>query len=137
MEGIVTNRVRRLAGLVALGVFASTAVVLAGCGGGGGKDEKIDTSGVVVDQNTTAQAAAEQIIEVKDGSFSPDTVTIKAGTKVIWKWTANVSCSLLMSGSAAPEQSSGTYERLFSSGGSTYSYQCEGKPAMAGKITVE
>jgi plastocyanin len=118
-------------------MVAGTMVMLAGCGGGGGKDEKIDTSRIGVQQNTTAQASAEQIIEVKDGSFSPDTVTIKAGTKVVWKWTANVPCSLLMSGSAAPEQSSGTYERLFSTGGSTYSYQCAGKPAMAGKITVE
>lgn len=113
------------------------AAALSACGGGGGGGGTVDISNVSVQQNTTQQATAEQVIEVRESSFSPDAVTIKAGTKVIWKWTASTPCALLLSGSAAPEQSSGTYERVFSSAGSTFSYQCAGKPAMVGKITVE
>lgn len=129
-------RVRRVSGLLAAAAIGSTAL-LAACGGGGGGGGQVDISNVSVQQNTTQQASAEQIIEVRESSFSPDVVTIKAGTKVIWKWTATTPCSLLLSGSAAPEQSSGTYERIFSSAGSTFSYQCAGKPDMVGKITVE
>jgi len=125
------------AGLI--GSCAALALLAAACGGGGGKKESIDTSNVAIDSrtSTSSQSAPEQIIEVKDGAFDPATVTIKAGTKVVWKWTSNTPCALLMSGSTQPEQSSGTYERVFSSAGSTFSYQCAGKPDMVGKITVE
>ncbi|MCC6960137.1 MAG: hypothetical protein IT301_09855 [Dehalococcoidia bacterium] len=121
-----------------IGSCAALAL-LAACGGGGGKKETIDTSNVAIDARTTTsnQVVPEQVIEVKAGSFEPAAVTIKAGTKVIWKWTASTPCSLQMAGSTIPEQSSGTFERVFSSAGSTFSYQCAGKPDMVGKITVE
>lgn len=135
----MTTRFRRFVGAGLLGSCATFALLAGACGGGGSSNDKIDTSNVSVDggKENTGQATAEQVIEVKDGAFDPATVTIKAGTKVIWKWTSSTACSLLMGGTAAPEQSSGTYERLFSSGGSTFSYQCAGKPDMVGKITVE
>lgn len=135
----MTTRFRRFAGAGLLGGCATLALLAGACGGGGSADKTIDTSNISVDggKQNAGQATGEQVIEVKDGSFDPATVTIKAGTKVIWKWTSSTSCSLLMGGAAVPEQSSGTYERLFSSGGSTFSYQCAGKPDMVGKITVE
>lgn len=138
-EGIVTTQIRKPVGVCLLGCLFAVALLGAACGGGGEKKSDIDTSNVAIDARTQVsnQPAVEQIIEIKDGAFDPATVTIKAGTKVIWKWTANVPCSILMSGSAAPEQSSGTYERVFASAGSTFSYQCAGKSNMVGKITVE
>ena len=135
----MTIRFRRILGAGLLGSCATFALLAGACGGGGGGNDKVDISNVTVDggKQNAGQASAEQVIEVKDGAFDPAQVTIKAGTKVIWKWTSTTSCSLLMGGTTAPEQSSGTYERLFSSGGSTFSYQCAGKPNMVGKITVE
>ncbi len=132
------SRFRMFAGAAAL-VSISVAMGAAACGGGGGDSGgNADLSGVTVRSlNATPTAGAQQIIEVKDGSFDPKDVTIKAGTTIVWKWTSSVSCSLLLGGQAAPEQSSGQYERLFSTGGSTFSYQCAGKPDMVGKITVE
>lgn len=78
-------------------------------------------------------------IEVKDNSFTPETITVKQGTKVVWKWveTSNQH-SVLMSGVKSPEQSSGTYERNFDQKGVSYSYQCGVHgAAMAGRIVVE
>lgn len=123
----------------AIAVIAGT-VPLAACGGGGGGDD-LDISGVKIgNQNPTAASdRAEQVIEVKDNSFSPETVTIKAGTKVVWKWvgTSNPH-SIQLSGSTSPEQASGTFERTFDQTGNSFSYQCGvHKAAMTGKIVIE
>ena len=69
---------------------------------------------------------------------SVETVTIKAGTKVIWKWTGTNPHSIQLSGTTSPEQTSGTYERTFDQRGSSFNYQCGvHKAAMAGKIVIE
>lgn len=117
------------------------ALAVAGCGGGGDDDADVDFSGVEVSsQNPTAvKETLEQVIEVKDNSFTPETVTIKAGTKVVWKWvgTSN-SHSIQLTGSTSPEQKSGEFSRVFDQSGTTFSYQCGvHKAAMTGRIVVE
>ena len=130
---------RRIVGTgMAMAVLVG-ALPLAACGGGGGGG----TDGpLVIDVNqegNTPAARVEQVIEVKDNSFSPDSVTIKAGTKVIWKWvgTANPH-SIQLGGQTSTEQSSGTFERNFEQSGGNFSYQCGVHgAAMAGKIVIE
>lgn len=132
--------IRRAVGLGVVGALAAASVALVACGGGGGDDGGSGPAIINVNQGPTQPIVKnEQIIEVKDNSFSPETVTVKAGTKVVWKWvgTANPH-SIQLSGTTSDQQTSGEYTRDFERGGSTFAYQCgvHGS-AMAGKITVE
>lgn len=141
---------KRKLGAVVVGVCMAGALLTAACGGGGsdnggsggsagdggGKLENVNTQDATATPDTDRP---EVVIEVRDGSFSPDVVTVKAGTKVIWKWVDTTQPhSILLSGTKSPEQTSGTYERIFDQKGVTYPYQ-DGVSgaAMSGKIIVE
>jgi plastocyanin len=115
------------------------AVPLAACGGGGGGGD-VDISGSIGNKEgpTAVVERVEQTINVTDNAFAPDTVTIKAGTKVVWKWTGTNPHSIQLSGTTSTEQTSGTYERTFDQTGSSFNYQCGvHKSAMTGKIVIE
>lgn len=132
---------RRVVGTGFAVLIAAGALPLAACGGGGGEGDDVDFSGVnVSSQNPTpVKESIEQVIEVKDNSFSPDSVTIKAGTKVIWKWSGTSNPhSIQLTGTTSPEQTSGEFTRTFDQSGTTFSYQCGvHKAAMTGRIVVE
>jgi plastocyanin len=121
-------------------------MLAAACGGGGddnggGGDQQVKIENVNR-QNATPTPDVnrpEVVIEVRDNSFTPETVTVKQGTRVIWKWvdTSNAH-SILLSGTSSPEQTSGTYERVFDQKGVSYPYQCGVHGAsMSGRIVVE
>ncbi len=133
---------RRILGIGMLVASTAGAMVVAGCGGGGGGNGADETglSGARITEGTaTPFVVLEQIVEVKDNSFAPQTVSVKSGTKVVWKWTGTSNAhSIQVSGSTSPEQTSGTFERLFSQGAGTFNYQCGiHKGAMSGKIVIE
>lgn len=133
---------RRILGMWMLLGLSVGAMLTAGCGGGGGGDKADESglSGARVTQGTaTPVVVVEQIVEVKDNSFAPQTVSVKSGTKVVWKWTGTSNAhSIQVSGSTSPAQTSGTFERLFSQGAGTFNYQCGvHKEAMSGKIVIE
>lgn len=141
---IVRRSVRSAVG----GVCLAGALLAAACGGGG-DDNGGSTNGndTVKIENVNQQNATptpdtnrpEVVVEVKDNSFNPETITIKQGTKVVWKWvdTAN-SHSIMLSGTKSADQTSGTYERVFEQKGVSYPYQCGVHGAsMSGRIVVE
>lgn len=140
--------VRRIGWSAAMGICAAGALLTAACGGGGddnggsgGGDQNVKLENVNTQNATPTPDTNRPVveIEVKDNAFSPETITVKQGTKVVWKWvgTSNQH-SVLMSGVKSPEQSSGTYERNFDQKGVSYSYQCGVHgAAMAGRIVVE
>jgi len=132
---------RRIVGAGLAIVVIVGAVPLAACGGGGGGGGDVDISGSIKNQEggpTAAVEKVEQTIDVSDNAFAPETVTIKAGTKVIWKWRGTNPHSIQLSGTTSPEQTSGTYERTFDQRGSSFNYQCGvHKAAMTGKIVIE
>ena len=133
-------------GVVVLGLCLVGAAFTTACGGGGsgdsgssggsGKLENVNTQDATPTPDTNRP---EVVIEVHDGFFEPEVVTVKAGTKVVWKWvdTKNPH-SIMLSGTKSPEQTTGTYERIFDQKGVTYPYQ-DGVSgaAMSGKIIVE
>jgi len=140
-EGNVV-RIRLLArvGLVA-GALAGVGL-LAACGGGGDDDGADDVlAGIGQNQSNATRTVelVEVVIEVKDNSFAPDTVTVKPGTKVVWKWTGTANPhSIQMAGTTSTEQSSGSFERVFDQSGSSFPYQCGvHTSAMTGRIVVE
>lgn len=122
------------------------ALVLTACGGGGDNDAEASgntggLSNVNISGGPTATPAtlAQAEITVGDNTFEPANLTIKAGTKVTWKWTGAAPHSVLIQGVKSPEQTgSGTFEKTFEQGGQVFNYQCGVHGAsMAGKITVE
>lgn len=138
--------VRRSVRSAAIGVCLAGALLAAACGGGGddnggnGKEpvkiENVNQQGATPTPDTNRP---EVVVEVRDNSFNPETITIKQGTKVVWKWvdTSN-SHSVMLSGTTSPEQSSGTHERVFDQKGVSYPYQCGVHGAsMPGRIVVE
>ncbi len=132
---------RRVLGITFALFVVAGVIPLAACGGGGGDDggDIGDLSGQVELKTTVPLEIPDQVIEVKDNSFTPDTITIKAGTKVVWKWvdTQN-NHSVQLSGTTSPEQNSGTFERVFTESGSSFAYQCGvHKAAMTGRIVIE
>lgn|GEM_PF-4729246 len=136
-------KIRRFVGLgAAAGAVTASLLFGAACGGGGG-DENEDTGAlgnVQIDApRNNNNPTAEVTVEVKDNEFSPAEITIKPGTKVIWKWV-NTSAphSIQLSGNTSPEQTSGTYERVFDQTGNSFAYQCGvHKAAMTGRIVIE
>ena len=130
---------RRMFGTGFTALVIVGALPLAACGGGGGGGD-VDISGSIRNNEgpTAAVAIVEQTINVTDNAFAPDTVTIKAGTKVIWKWTGTNPHSIQLQGVTSTEQTSGTFERTFDQRGSSFNYQCGvHKEAMTGKIVIE
>ncbi len=137
--------IRRFVGTgFAIAVVAGS-LPLAACGGGGDGDSDDDTAalgGIKIDSSRNDETTAErteQIIEVKDNEFSPAEVTVKTGTKIIWKWVDTTAPhSIQLTGNTSPEQTSGTYERVMDQTGSSFAYQCGvHKAAMTGRIIVE
>ena len=127
---------RRLVGTGFAITVIAASLPLAACGGGG-DDGTGDLSGAINQQPTQAAVRQEVVIEVKESSFSPDSVTVKTGSKVIWKWVSTPSCAIQYAGSTGPQQTSGTYERIFDQTGSSFTYQCANNPAMTGRIAIE
>ena len=135
--------IRRIVGTgLAIAVVAGVLPLAAACGGGGGDDDE-DTgalSGVNIDAPRNENTAKEEVtVEVKDNEFVPAEITIKPGTKVVWKWVdTQAPHSIQLSGSTSPEQTSGTFERVFDQTGNTFAYQCGvHKAAMSGRIVIE
>jgi OOP family OmpA-OmpF porin len=81
-------------------------------------------------------------VSVDDNLFSPETLTVAAGTTVTWNWDGNANHNVTWEGQGAPApsptQSSGSYTRTFSAAG-TYDYYCSvhGAAVMSGSVVVQ
>lgn len=106
---------------VILCVLVAALMISAGCGK---KAEK-----------TTPTTTGNEV-RIANFAFSPDTITVKAGTKVTWtnedSTVHTVSATDFESGEIKPGQS---YSRTFSTPG-TYDYRCSIHPSMTGKVIV-
>jgi plastocyanin len=128
---MTTHRLTRIA---AAGLLAAA---LAACGGG---DKKVDVSSATT---TTAGAAAPTTdkVQVKDFSFKPKTVTVKAGTTVTWTFddSADHTVASKSGESEIPEspklKGGGTYTHTFAKAGS-FAYLCTIHNSMTGSVVV-
>ena len=117
------NRTRIVVGTLAIAAIA----VLGACGGGGTKEAK---------GGTTSAASA---VEIKDFTFSPATITVKAGAKLTWTnhdgfdHTVTAEDKSFDSGHIAKD---GTFEQSFPKAG-TYKYVCAIHNSMTGTVTVQ
>jgi plastocyanin len=86
-----------------------------------------------------AQAGSSKTVAVKNNSFSPTSVSIKKGDKVVWKWTQggvphNVTPANGNPGSTTSSKKGFTFTKTFAKAG-TFKYVCTIHSNM--KITVK
>ena len=68
------------------------------------------------------QGGATLDVQVQDGSFAPVADTVAANSTVTWTWAAGPHNVTFQDGRASDNQSTGTYQRTFSTPG-TYLYR--------------
>lgn len=111
-------------------MVAIAAIAVAGsCGGGSG-----GTTGL----GNNNQGSTSDAIDVNDNTFDPSSTTVPNGTTVTWTWKgANQHSVTFDDGTTSVKQTSGSYQRTFTTAG-TYRYHClvHGN-AMSGTINVQ
>ena len=135
-----------------VGLFA--AATLAACGGSGGGSSypsSPSTPNTPTAPATPTNPASTNAVTVNDGSFSPGTITVPAGTTVTWTWPSCsggdgyggygtcVSHNIMFddgSNVTSGVQSEGTFARTFANKG-TFKYHCTiHGTGMSGQINV-
>ena len=81
---------------------------------------------------------ADAAVTIKDMSFSPATVEIKAGETVAWVWDDGfVTHDVVFDGgTGSPQQNNGTWEHRFPERG-LYDYRCTIHPWMTATVIVK
>ena len=107
---------------------ALAMLALAGCGGGG------------ADTTTGPSGGVANSVTVGNNFYNPANLSVATGAKVTWQWAMGDMEHTVTFDDAAPgspRQSSGTFERTFSTAG-TYTYFCQvhGRAVMSGSVTV-
>lgn len=94
---------------------------------------------VVAEKSTVVTEQKDQIIAIKDFSFSPETLTVRVGTTVTWQNSDSVAHSAVADDGtfdtkllAPGEKGSYTFTKA-----GTYTYKCGVHPSMTGEIVVE
>jgi plastocyanin len=106
------------------------AIVFAACGGS-------DDDGGSASNDTQAPAgAAGASVTLEDLKFKPDTVSIKVGGTVRWKWEENVLHNVHGGPFESPNKSDGVFTHTFDKAG-TYEYECTLHSGMTGTVEVE
>lgn len=85
---------------------------------------------------------AQTVVEIKieDFTFTPGTITVKAGTKIVWTNTDSVNHTITSAQKGVFDsgilKKDGKFEYTFNTPG-TYDYYCAVHPIMKGKVIVE
>jgi plastocyanin len=115
--------------LVLVAVAGLLAVALGACG----------TSGATTTDDTPAEAAdptAGPTVTLKDLTYSPKTLTVKAGTTVTWVWRDGaITHDVKGDNFQSKIQAQGSFRHRFTQPGS-YDYLCTLHPNMTGVIEV-
>jgi amicyanin len=127
------------------GLFAAGAIVLAACGGGGGKPAAAnDMAGMDMGgMNMAAQPGdttpvATDAVGIKNFAFSPATITVKAGSTVVWTNDDSIQHDITFDGGGIVSNTlnhNDTFSHTFSAAG-TYHYICSIHPFMHGTVIV-
>jgi amicyanin len=126
------------------GLFAAGAVVLAACGGGSGKSAAAnDMAGMAMPpaaagDMANASAVATEAVHIKNLAFSPATITVKAGSTVVWTNNDAIQHDVTFDGGGIASSvlnHSDTFSHTFPTAG-TYHYICSIHPFMHGTVIV-
>ena len=88
----------------------------------------------------TTTATTVTTVQVANNTFTPNAVTIPAGTDVNWEWQGttvphNVTFTTVGAPSNIPDNTSGSVQRTFPTAG-TFNYHCTNHVGMNGTVTV-
>ena len=83
--------------------------------------------------------AGKAEVKIDNFSFSPETLTVKAGTQITWTNGDDIPHTVVSGDQAFKSKVLGTGEKFTftASKPGTYSYSCSIHPNMTGKVTVE
>lgn len=85
----------------------------------------------------TVQTNKKKTITIKNFSFAPMSLTVKVGTKVIWKNEDSATHTIKSDIFSSPNLATGdTFEYFFKDKGD-FTYICSIHPSMKGTITVD
>ena len=84
-------------------------------------------------------AAGKAEVKIDNFTFSPATLTVKAGTQITWTNGDDIPHTVVSDGNAFKSKVLGTGEKFTFTAGKpgTYSYICSIHPNMTGKVVVE
>jgi amicyanin len=125
--------------------LAAGAITLAACGGGSGKPAAgNDMAGMAMPPNAAAGAAAASkpvatdAVHIKNFAFSPATVTVTAGSTVVWTNDDSIQHDVTFDGGSIASNTlsqNDTFSHTFRTAG-TYHYICSIHPFMHGTVIV-
>jgi plastocyanin len=142
-----TSRHRRAFSVVRVGsVFAAGAIVLAACGGGGGGKAAAGNDMAGMNMNAAgagkagnnAKPVATNAVRIKNFAFSPATITVAAGSTVVWTNADVVGHDVTFDGGGIASHvldQNDTFSHTFPTAG-TYQYICTIHPFMHGTVIV-
>jgi plastocyanin len=85
----------------------------------------------------TSSPSSSEIVLIKNFGFDPETITVSAGSTVMWKNEDDAAHTVKFANFASEQINKGkTYEMTFSTKG-VYDYTCGLHPGMKGKVIVE
>ena len=94
-------------------------------------------TGACGDDADEGEAIEPGTVTLRPASFQPETIKIKAGDTVTWKWREKVSHNIVGKGGIEKKVAdNGTYTHTFEKKG-TFDYRCEIHPGMDGSVVVE
>jgi plastocyanin len=127
------------------GVFAAGAIVVATVGLGGGKSASGNTMASMAmaaqSAGVTAGAStpvATDAVDIKNFAFSPATITVPAGSTVVWTNDDSIQHDITFDGGSIVSSvlnHNDTFSHTFSTAG-TYHYICSIHPFMHGTVIV-
>jgi amicyanin len=128
------------------GLFATGAIVLAACGGGGGAKSAAGDgmAGMAMAAKGGGNAArvsaavATDAVGIKNFAFSPATITVKAGSTVVWTNDDSIQHDITFDGGGIASSvlnQNDTFSHTFPAAG-TYHYICSIHPFMHGTVVV-
>jgi plastocyanin len=124
------------------GLFAAGVIVLAACGGGGGKSAAGNgMAGMAMGGGNAAgpsTAVATDAVNIKNFGFSPATITVTAGSTVVWTNSDSVQHDITFNGGGIASSvlnHNDTFSHTFPATG-TYHYICSIHPFMHGTVIV-
>jgi len=109
--------------------------LLLSCSKGGGTNSPYGNN---TNNNTNTQTTSGNTISISGMSFSPASLTVKAGTTVTWTNNDNMLHTVTAddaSFSSGDMNNGSTYSHTFSAAG-TYAYHCNYHPAMKASVVA-
>jgi plastocyanin len=122
--------------LLATLAVAGLTVLLTACGGGGSGSE---TTSSAAGGGGTSAATQSDAVTIKDFSFEPGSLTVKAGTKVTWSNEDSTSHTATADDGAFDTGTIKAGSKLSATltEPGTYAYVCQFHPFMKGTVTVQ